>query len=169
MENGMEEYREKKISKRLPKHVREQIAIEYYSKNVTQRMLASKYGVTVSTVSAIVNNLKLMKAARDYVDKEMQKSDIRRNIAIMRAVQAAPDAIEQIIKIAAQSVEETPVQYQYVIQNAAQQILDRAGVKAAADDGANEVVVRFADPEGLFKPGMPDLENGTVDAEGDSE
>ena len=99
----------KKFGKRLPKKQREEIALEYYSKNVTQQMLAQKYGVSSSTIHCIVNNVKLMKMARDYVDKEMQKADIRRSIAVLRAVNAAPDAIEQILKIARQSVEDTPV------------------------------------------------------------
>lgn len=151
--------------KRLPKRVREEIALEYYSKNITQHLLAEKYGVSSSTVNKIVNNLGMMKKARDFLDKEMQKADIRRNIAIMRAVNAAPDAINQIIKISGQDVDKTPVQYQYVIQNAAHEILDRAGVKAVSEENGNEVVVRFADPEGIFKPGMPDLDNGTAGEE----
>ena len=152
--------------KRLPKRVREEIALEYYSKNITQHLLAEKYGVSSSTVNKIVNNLGMMKKARDFLDKEMQKADIRRNIAIMRAVNAAPDAINQIIKISGQDVDKTPVQYQYVIQNAAHEILDRAGVKAVSEENGNEVVVRFADPEGIFRPGMPDLEKGDVDSDG---
>ncbi len=151
--------------KRLPKRVREEIALEYYSKNITQHLLAEKYGVSSSTVNKIVNNLGMMKKARDFLDKEMQKADIRRNIAIMRAVNAAPDAINQIIKISGQDVDKTPVQYQYVIQNAAHEILDRAGVKAVSEENGNEVVVRFADPEGIFRPGMPDLDNGTAGEE----
>jgi hypothetical protein len=97
----------------------------------------------------------------------MDKAELRRSMAIMKAVNAAPMAIEQIIRIGSQDVEMTPVQYQYVIQNAAHEILERAGVRTLAEENGNEVVVRFADPEGIFNPGMPDLENGDVDVEVD--
>ena len=150
------------VKKRLSKSVREEIALEYYSHSVTQRQLAAKYGVSLSTIHNIVNNLKFMKMARDHLDKEMQKADLRRQIAILQAVNAAPEAIQQIIKISQQDIDSTPMQYQYVIQNAAQQILDRAGVKAVNEENGNEIVIKFAEPEGMFKPGMPDLDTGAV-------
>lgn len=159
------EYTGSGTTKRLSKKQREEIAIEYYSQNITQHMLGQKYGVSSSTIHKIVNDLKLMKKAKEFIGKEMEKADLRRSMAIMKAVNAAPDAINQIIKISGQDVDSTPIQYQYVIQNAAHEILERAGVKAVNEENGNEVVVRFADPEGIFHPGMPDLENGDVDVE----
>lgn len=152
---------------KLSKKQREEIALEYYSKNITQKELAVKYNVSPVMINRIVNDLRLMKKAREYIKKEMDKAELRRSMAIMKAVNAAPMAIDQIIRIGSQDVEMTPVQYQYVIQNAAHEILERAGVRTLAEENGNEVVVRFADPEGIFNPGMPDLENGDVDVEVD--
>ena len=151
------------IRRRLTAKQREEIAIYYYSHNVTQKLLADKYGISQSTVYGIVNNLKLMKKAKDFLDKELDKATIRKKVAALKAIEAAPDAMDQLIKIMGQNVEDVPLQFQYVVQNASTAILDRAGVKPEADSNANDIVVRFADPEGIFKPGMPDLESGAVE------
>lgn len=151
---------------KLSKKQRGEIALEYYSQNISQKELAAKYETSPQTISRIVNDPRLMKKAREYIKKEMDKAELRRSMAIMKAVNAAPMAINQIIRIAGQDVELTPVQYQYVIQNAAHEILERAGVRTLAEENGNEVVVRFADPEGIFQPGMPDLEKGDVDIDG---
>lgn len=152
---------------KLSKKQREEIALEYYSQYITQKELAEKYGTSPYMINRIVNDPRLMKKASAYIKKEMDKAELRRSMAIMKAVNAAPMAINQIVRIAEQDVEMTPVQYQYVIQNAAHEILERAGVRTLAEENGNEVVVRFADPEGIFQPGMPDLENGDVDVEVD--
>lgn len=152
---------------KLSKKQREEIALEYYSQYITQKELAAKYGVSPIMINRIVNDPRLMKKASAYIKKEMDKAELRRSMAIMKAVNAAPMAINQIVRIAGQDVDGTPVQYQYVIQNAAHEILERAGVRTLAEENGNEVVVRFADPEGIFNPGMPDLENGDVDVEVD--
>ena len=57
-----------------------------------------------------------------------------------------------------QDVENLPPQYQYVIQNAAHELLDRAGVKPVDDSDSKEVRISFGDFD--FKPEMPSLDEG---------
>ena len=139
------------------------MTIYYYSHSVTQKAIGEMYGVPTTTVNSIVNNPKWMKKARDYLDKEMDRAEIIKNMALLKAMRATPDAMDQIIKIASQKVTSSNMNVQYVIQNACNEILNRAGVKAQNTD-TNEVVIKFADPAAAFEPGMPELEaSGRID------
>ena len=152
------QYDEKGRLVRLNAQQREQIVIYYYSNNVSQKNLAEQVGCSPQTMNALLNNPKWLKRAREYLKKEMDKADIRRTLARIKAIEASPDAIGQIIKIAMQDVDSTPQQYQYVIQNAAHEILDRAGIKPVEEDEKKEVRISFGDFD--FKPEMPTLDEG---------
>ena len=49
-------------------------------------------------INRIVNDPRLMKKASAYIKKEMDKAELRRSMSIMKAVNAAPMAINQIVR-----------------------------------------------------------------------
>lgn len=143
--------------RRITNKMREEITIYYYSHKITQKQLGELYDIPQSSVNGIVNNPKWMKKAHDYLDNEMKRGEIMKKMTLLKAIQSAPDAMEQIIKIAMQEVKKDNMGVQYVIQNACNEILNRAGIKPVGDE-ANEIVIRFADPTAAFEPGVPELE-----------
>lgn len=142
---------------------REGIALYYYTHRVTQRQLAEQYGVSQCSIHSIVNNPKYIKKVNKLLDEEMARAELRRRTALVEASRAAPEAIDKLIEIATQDIDKNKGSTQYAILQAVQSILDRAGVKNVQEDD-NEIVIRFADPEMSFKPGMPDLDEEAAES-----
>lgn len=128
---------------------------DYMTTSLSMEQVGKKYGVCGDTVSNVLNSKRYMAMYREKkVDPRRQRAELKKELVQIKAMESAPDAIDQIIKIAQQEVNNTNMPYQYVIANACKELLDRAGVKAVMEDGENDIVIRFAGDEPI-KLGMP--------------
>jgi len=143
---------------RLTEGQRTAIVEEYYTTTISQQKLADKYGVTIRSINKILSDPKRVKRFERKVDLWKERAKLKNSLAQLKAVDAAPDAMDQIVKIAQQQVTKDNMPYQYVIQNACMELLNRAGVKPKTSEEDNEIVIRFADPgaAGGIKLGMPE-------------
>lgn len=140
----------------LTKAQREELLIRFYTTSCTMTALAEEYGISQYAVSRIVHNPKNIKKAHTELEARKLKVELRTQVAQIKAMEAAPDAIDQIIKISQQKVTTENLPYQYVIQNACVELLNRAGVKPKVEEENNEIVIRFANEADSVKLGMPD-------------
>ena len=147
-----------KTPAKLTELQRTAIVEEYYSTATSQPKLAEKYGVSVRAINKILSDPKRVKKFERKVDLWKERAKLKNSLAQLKAVDAAPDAMDQIVKIAQQQVTKDNMPYQYVIQNACMELLNRAGVKPKASEEDNEIVIRFADasPAGQIDLGMPE-------------
>lgn len=143
---------------KLTERQRTAIVEEYYTTTTSQSKLAEKYGVTINAINKILSDPKRVKRFERKVDLWKERAKLKNSLAQLKAVDAAPDAMDQIVKIAQQQVTKDNMPYQYVIQNACMELLNRAGVKPKTSEEDNEIVIRFADPgaAGGVKLGMPE-------------
>ena len=118
--------------------------IDLERKPVTQMELAKKYGISQSVISRIISNSDVLTRMR-----RRTKSDVA--IAQAMAERAAPKIMAETIKDALKPRKD---KLRYLNQNAARDVLDRAGVRAAKDEKP-EVVVTFASGH-MVKPAMPE-------------
>lgn len=134
---------------------RNDIIEQYYTTTISQRALAAKYGVNPTAINKILSNVKLVKKFERKVELRKERAKLKADLVQLKAMESTPDAIDQIIKISKQRVTKDNMPYQYVIQNACVELLNRAGVKSKVEEEDNEIVIRFAGNEDI-KLGMPD-------------
>jgi predicted DNA-binding protein YlxM (UPF0122 family) len=134
---------------------RNDIIEQYYTTTISQRALAAKYGVNPTAINKILSNVKLVKKFERKVELRKERAKLKADLVQLKALESTPDAIDQIIKISKQRVTKDNMPYQYVIQNACVELLNRAGVKSKVEEEDNEIVIRFAGNEDI-KLGMPD-------------
>ena len=94
------------------------------------------------------------------LDARHRKAAFRQNIAVIKAMESSPDLVQQLLEIAGQNVKDLPVQYQYVVQNAAVDLLNRAAVREKETE-SHEVRVVLAG--GDIDLGTPDDAERMVD------
>ena len=129
-----------------------QIMRDYFEGGLTLAEIAEKYDAPIATIQSTIERPKLLEKYKLEINRKRAKAEIRAAVAAIKAQQASPKMTEQIIEIASQKVSETPLQYQYVIQNAASDILNRAGVKAPAEE-SKEVRIILESGIDLGEPG----------------
>lgn len=132
-----------------------QIYRDHFERGMTQIELGEKYGAPSTTIESYLERPRLQEKYKAILARAKQKAEIRAAVAATMAQDASPKMIEQIIEIASQKVSETPIQYQYAIQNAASDILNRAGVKAASEE-SKEVHIILESGIDLGEPGDGD-------------
>lgn len=152
---------ERKVCKkaRVPKEKAWELVLRYFKGGISMQKLADEYGIPKATVSWLCNHPIYIKKISEYIDGERLRVKARKELALLLAEEAAPDLVGQIIKISQQEVTKENMQYQYVIQNACTELLNRTNVKVKEDDQEKEIVVRFENTAGgalPFEPGMPD-------------
>jgi hypothetical protein len=128
---------------------------DYYERGLNYYQLSDKYKAPIATLQSYLERPRLVEKYQAEVARKKAKAEIKAAIAAIKAQDASPQMIEQIIEIASQKVSETPIQYQYAIQNAASDILNRAGVKAAAEE-SKEVRIILESGIDLGEPGDGD-------------
>lgn len=139
-----------------------QIMRDYFEGGLSQAALAKKYEAPEATIQSTIERPKLLEKYKLEVNRKKAKAEIRAAVAAIKAQQASPKMTDQIIEIASQKVSETPLQYQYVIQNAASDILNRAGVKAPSEE-SKEVRIVLESGIDLGEPG--DVSNEQRDSD----
>ena len=152
---------ERKVCKKvkIPKETAWELVLKYYKGGVSMQNLSDEYHISKSHVSYLLNHPIYIKKITEWIEGEKIRVNARKEVALLRAAEAAPDLVSQIIKISQQEVTKDNMQYQYVIQNACTELLNRTNVKVKEEEQEKEVVVRFENmPSGglPFEPGMPD-------------
>ena len=140
------------IPPRFPDKVAMQILRDYYEGGLSAAQLGEKYEAPEDTIQSYLGRPRLLEKYKIEIARKKAKAEIRAAVAAIKAQQASPKMTDQIIEIASQKVSETPLQYQYVIQNAASDILNRAGVKAPAEE-SKEVRIILESGIDLGEPG----------------
>ena len=113
---------------------KEDIFEMYFEKGMKMREIAEVYGVSTNRISEILNHNKTFQKYEKKLTARKNRLKVRADIAALRLMEESTMAAEQVIRIAGQDVASTPIQYQYVIQNASTAILDRAGVKPKEEE-----------------------------------
>ena len=113
----------------------------HFEQGMTIKQLAEKYEMPYQTIGSYLNREKYYMRYARMLDAKKRKAEFRTLIAQIRAMDASPKMMDQIIEIASQDVASTPVQYQYAIQNAAADVLNRAGVKEKQEESKEVRVV----------------------------
>lgn len=122
------------MERKITEKQKEEIFELYFEKGMTQMAIAKQYGVSQTVIMRIVNNNKQFQKYEKKLTARKNRMKIRADMAALRMLEESTMAAEQVINIAKQDVATTPIQYQYVIQNASTAILDRAGVKPAEQE-----------------------------------
>lgn len=140
---------------KFPDKVAMQILRDHYEGGLTAAQLGEKYGAPEDTIQSYLGRPRLLEKYKVEINRKKAKAEIRAAIAAIKAQDASPKMMDQIIEIGSQKVSETPIQYQYAIQNAASDILNRAGVKAASEE-SKEVRIILESGIDLGEPGDGD-------------
>ena len=111
-----------------------QMMREHYEKGMSLSAIGEKWGAPYTTVQKILDRKRVQERYTEELARRERKAEIKRRIAALRATDASPEMMEQIIAIASQSVADTDIKFQYAIHNAAADVLNRAGVQAKQDD-----------------------------------
>jgi len=114
---------------------------DHYDKGMTYEEMSIKWGMPMSSIQRYIEKPRLQEKYLAELERRRIKAEIRGRVAQIKAGEAAPKMMDQIIEIASQDVEKTPIQYQYAIQNAAADVLNRAGVKDKTDDSKEVRVI----------------------------
>jgi len=114
---------------------------DHYDKGMTYEEMSIKWGMPMSSIQRYIEKPRLQEKYLAELERRRVKAEIRGRVAQIKAGEAAPKMMDQIIEIASQDVEKTPIQYQYAIQNAAADVLNRAGVKDKTDDSKEVRVI----------------------------
>lgn len=114
---------------------------DHYDKGMTYEEMSIKWGMPMSSIQRYIEKPRLQEKYLAELERRKIKAEIRGRVAQIKAGEAAPKMMDQIIEIASQDVEKTPIQYQYAIQNAAADVLNRAGVKDKTDDSKEVRVI----------------------------
>ena len=127
------------------KHKYEQYAMEwfrkYYEKGMTIVEIGKEYGVPFQMVDKYLGLKKFNDKYSEESARKERKAEMRKRAAAMRAIDASPLMMDQIIAIASQSVADTDIKFQYAIHNAAADILNRAGIQAKQEESKEVHVV----------------------------
>lgn len=119
---------------------------EKYKKPVTQQELARQYGVDQSTISRVISS-------SDEIEALNRRMRVDTLLSQAMAQRAAPKVMAEMIKDALKPRKD---KLRYLNQNAARDVLDRAGVRAVKED-RQELVLSFASGEAV-RPRMPERE-----------
>ena len=119
---------------------------EKYKKPVTQQELARQYGVDRSTISRVISS-------SDEIEALNRRMRVDTLLSQAMAQRAAPKVMAEMIKDALKPRKD---KLRYLNQNAARDVLDRAGVRAVKED-RQELVLSFASGEAV-RPRMPERE-----------
>ena len=125
----------------------------YYEEGKTIQEISSATGASVGHISVKLRNERLSNKYSQRLSERQKRMELRRQVATIKAMECAPEMISQMQRIASQNVNDTPIQFQYVIQNAASNLLDRADVKMGADEGAEVCVMIDTSGIQLGEPG----------------
>lgn len=121
-----------------------QMAEMYFEQNMSQAEIGAHFGITPQSVSKHLNK-------RDVLDEY----DERRNAHALRAKIKIAMAVEQAVDVQRAYLDmELPINLEYLRQNAARDILDRAGVKEK-DAEDKEFRITWVNPEAGIKLGIP--------------
>lgn len=118
------------------------MASMYFDDGMTQAAIAKEFGITPQTVSKHINKESIL----EEFDKRRRAHTIRAKIRLAAATERAVEVQAAYLDM------ELPINLEYLRQNAARDILDRAGIKAEAGEMNNTIEVVFKDP---IHPGMP--------------
>ncbi len=118
-----------------------QMARDHFEKGKTLAAIAEAYGTSRPTVQSCIDRKKVMDKYSEELTRRERKAEIRRRVAALKACEAAPFMMDQIIAIASQSVTDTDIKFQYAIHNAAADILNRAGIQAKQEENREIRVV----------------------------
>lgn len=135
---------------------------EYFEEGKTVRVIAEIHGCSPATVSAYLNKQRLYTRYEKVLDARHRKAAFRQNIAVIKAMEESPNMIQQLLEIAGQDVKSLPVQYQYVVQNAAVDLLNRAAVREKETESRE---VRVVIAGGDIDLGTPEDGERMVDEE----
>lgn len=127
------------------KHKYEQYAMEwfrkYYEKGMTITEIGKEYDVPFQLVDKYLGLKKFNDRYAEELARKERKAETRRRAAVLKAVDASPAMMDQIIAIASQDVGSTDIKFQYAIHNAAADILNRAGIQAKQEDSKEVRVI----------------------------
>lgn len=119
-----------------------QMAAMYFNEGMTQTEIAKQFGISPQTVSKHLNK-----------EDILEEFDKRRKAQTLRAKIKLAAATERAVEVQAAYLDmELPINLEYLRQNAARDILDRAGVKTEAGEMGNSIEVIFKEP---IRPGIP--------------
>ena len=118
-----------------------QMLRDHYDTGMTYEEMSKKWGAPIPTLQRYIEKKSLQEKYMAELERRKVKADIRARVAQLKAGDAAPKMMDQIIAIASQDVGSTDIKYQYAIQNAAADVLDRAGVKDKTDDSKEVRVI----------------------------
>lgn len=129
-----------------------QMAEMYFEQNMSQAQIGAHFGITPQNVSKRLNKREVL----DEYDERRSAHALRAKIKIALAVEQAVDVQRAYLDM------ELPINLEYLRQNAARDILDRAGVreKEAQD---NEIKITWVNPEGGIQPGIPNHDDDDID------
>ena len=126
-------------SKPITKKTRE-MADMYFVQGMTQAEIAAHFGITAQAVSKHLNN-----------EAVLNEYDTRRSAHALRAKIRLAAAAERAVEVQMGYLnKELPINLEYLRQNAARDILDRAGVRTEPVNEDKAITVVFA-----VEPGMP--------------
>lgn len=122
----------------------EKMAEMYFDQGMTQAEIAKMFKITPQSVSKQINKKEIL----DEYDERRKAHALRAKIRLAAATEKAVEVQMGYLTM------ELPVNLEYLRQNAARDILDRAGIKTEAVSEDNEIKITFATP---FELGMPNM------------
>lgn len=135
---------------RLSERKREAALTAYFEEGMEPEEIAERLGVTVRAVSSVLSDPKCLAPYR----ARSEAAKLRAQICVNESAEEA--ARKQAALLSGET--------ETISQRAAKDILDRAGVRVAREQGS-EITVRFAG--GAPKIGMPDRQEASCDGAGD--
>ena len=114
---------------------------DYYDKGMTERAIAERYEIPMSTVHKYLGLKKYNDKWSAIMAERERRAEARRRSAALKAIDASPQMMDQLISIASQDVGSTDIKFQYAIHNAAAAVLDRAGVGVKQEESKEVHVV----------------------------
>lgn len=113
--------------------------------------LAMEYGVAPKTIYAIRRDSRLVKAALEELQRAAEYADYKKALAAARVAELQTRAVE--VQEEFLEMRNLPPAQMYLRQNAAVDLLNRGGTKAAEKEDQT-ITLSFASGGG-FTPGMP--------------
>lgn len=134
------------VNKKVTNEQQEEICKLFFEEGWKQKDLSAKFGVTQSRISDIVNHPDNLTRMLKRTTADKVRAQIKINNHLLEAVDKQIELMRG----------EYDVQYKYLNQNAARDILDRGGVRVEKDEKPDvRIALDFGDA-GAFELGVPD-------------
>ena len=114
---------------------------DYYDKGMTLNQLGEKWNTNPGSIRRCMERKAVQEKYGEELTKRERRAEFRKRSAALKAMEASPQMMDQIIAIASQDVGSTDIKFQYAIHNAAAAVLDRAGVQAKQEESKEVHVI----------------------------